>query len=124
MVENKIQFDIRKSSKSCLVAEEHFIVTHDSRVYLRILGREGSYDIVTATASEDCGRIFAFENQDLLISAAAGVIKDFFNSEFSIIYDHDNRPYVRICGCEYLSDAYRVAETLFNKLQPSVIEDS
>lgn len=120
MVENKIQFDIKKSSKSYLDAEEHFIVTYDAKVYLRILGKEGGYEIITATAGEDCGRISALENQDLLIAAAVGVIKDEFNSDCSVSYDYNGRSYVRICGCEYLSDAYRIAEALFNKLQASV----
>ena len=85
-------FDIKKSSKSHIDADEQFIVVRDAVVYLRILGREGEYTILTATAAEDSGGIVAFNDLEILINAALRVA-DKLNIRREVKYDHDQRPY-------------------------------
>lgn len=46
-------FDIKKSKKAYIESAEHFVVVRDGVVYLRIVGEEGNYKIMTATAGED-----------------------------------------------------------------------
>ncbi len=108
-------FDIRKSSKAYIDAPEHYIVAHNGTVYLRIVGQEGSYVIMTATSGEDVGTDSACDDQQALNEAAIEVAKKIHCIPESK-YDHHNRPYVKICECEFLSDAYRVAADLFDKL--------
>ena len=108
-------FDIKKSSKSHIDADEQFIVVRDAVVYLRILGREGEYTILTATAAEDSGGIVAFNDLEILINAALRVA-DKLNIRREVKYDHDQRPYASLGKWEYLSDAFRVAEGLFVEL--------
>lgn len=108
-------FDIRKSSKAYIDAPEHYIVIHNGTVYLRIVGREGSYAVMTATSGEDMGTDSAFGDQEALNEAAKEVAKQICGIPESK-YDHHNRPYVKICECEFLSDAYRAAASLFEKL--------
>lgn len=109
------KFDIRRSSKSYIDSPEHYIVTHDGTVYLRIVGQEGSYRVMTATSGEDTGDFVAFGYQDLLNKAAIGVAK-LIETNPAIRNDFHNRPYVQICECEFISDAYRAAALLFKKL--------
>lgn len=119
-------FDIRKSSKAYIEAPEHYIVVHNGTVYLRIVGQEGSYVVMTATSGEDVGTDSAFGDQHALNEAAREVAKQIHCIPESK-YDHHNRPYVKICECEFLSDAYRAAANLFDKLaahqaQPNSVE--
>lgn len=108
-------FDMRKSNKANIDSPEHYIIVKDDIVFLRILGDEPNYQVMTATAGEDNGTISCFTNQGALLEAAQRV-----SAQLNILpvvkKDHLNREYVAICECEYLSDAYRAAEILFNKL--------
>ena len=110
-------FDICKSSKAYIEAPEHYIVVHNEVVYLRIVGQEGSYVVMTATSGEDEGTICAFVDQHALNEAALEVAKQIGCTPESK-EDHHNRPYVKICECEFLSDAYRAAVFLFDMLAP------
>lgn len=113
---SKINFDVRKSDKSYINSEEQFIVVYESVVYLRIVGEEKSYNILTATASEDGGKIIAFSDQDSLINAARKILLH-YNVNPVIKYDYHQRPYVNIATCEYISDAHRVIEEFFANLR-------
>lgn len=108
-------FDIRRSNKAYIDSPEHYIVVLKGIVYLRILGQEGSYRVVTATAAEDDGNFSAFQNQSELMSAAircSGTI----GTANRLKLDFHNRAYVEICTCEFLSDAHRLASMLFQEL--------
>ena len=112
-----IGFDIKRSKKSYIQGKEQFIVVFDQRVYLRAVGEEGAYVLMTATASEDGGKIFSCSNQDLLINAAVKVINDMgYGDRYSIKHDHLNRRYFEIDSFEYLSDVHRFTEMLFKNL--------
>jgi hypothetical protein len=108
-------FDIRKSNKAYIEAPEQFIVVHGGVVYLRIVGQEGSYDVMTATSGEDTGAVFAFDDQHVLNQIAIEVAQQ-IGCAPEHKEDHQNRPYVKICNCEFLSDAYRAADILFDRL--------
>jgi len=111
----KSMFDIRKSAKSHLESPEHFIVVKDDYVVLRIHGEEPNYVVMTATAGEDTGNIHSVRNQKALIEAAHRV-SSFIKVPPCIKFDYQNREFVEICSCEYLSDAYKIAEMLFKYL--------
>lgn len=68
-------FDIRKSSKTYIEAPEHYIVIHNGTVYLRIVGEEGVYAVMTPTSGEDGGTDSAFGDQYALNEAAIEVAK-------------------------------------------------
>ena len=111
-------FDIRKSDKSHLEAVEKYVVVYQDQVVLRILGEELSYDIMTATVGEDFGAIKAYEKPQVLIDKAMTLTHDFeIELKPQILHDHDGREYVKICIAHYLSDVYRVAHTLIEKLE-------
>ena len=112
-------FDIRKSRKGHIDSPEHFIVVRDGIVYLRIVGEEGRYRVMTATAGEDDASALAFNNQVALNEAALRVSASLHISPV-VKTDYHGREYVDVCGCEYLSDAYRAAEMLFQTLQDSL----
>lgn len=68
-------FDIRRSSKAYIEAEEHYIVIHNGTVYLRVVGQEGAYAVMTATSGEDMAPGAAYSDQQALNDAARGVAK-------------------------------------------------
>ena len=109
-------FDIKRSQKAHIESAEHFIVVKEEIVYLRLVGEEGSYDIMTATAGEDYGGVAPFGNQ-MVLNEAALRTSAFLGIAPQVKNDYHGREYVKICNCEYLSDAYRAAEILFLNLQ-------
>ncbi|EGR0469163.1 hypothetical protein FG064_19695 [Vibrio cholerae] len=111
-------FDIRKSDKLFLEAAEKYVVVYQEQVLLRILGEELSYEIMTATVGEDFGAVKAFDNPQHLIDTAMTLTND-FEVEIApkICRDYDGREYVKICVAHYLSDVYRVAHALIEKLE-------
>jgi hypothetical protein len=108
-------FDIRKSTKAYFDTKEHFIVVRKGTVYLRVVGEEGNYDVMTATASEDDGSFSAFSDQQAM-NATALLVSGQLDTPPSLKTDFHNRPYVKICNCEFLSDAYRAAIVFFVNL--------
>lgn len=109
-------FDIKRSQKAYIESSEHFIVVRGGIIYLRIVGDEGSYDVMTATAGEDYGGVASFANQ-MALNEAALRVSAFLNTSPQVKSDYHGREYVKICNCEYLSDAYRAAEMLFANLE-------
>ena len=111
-------FDIRKSDKRCLEAAEKYAVVYQNQVLLRILGEELSYEIKTATVGEDFGMVKAYENPQQLIDTAMTLNHDFeVELDPKIYHDYGDREYVKICVARYLSDVYRVAHALIEKLE-------
>lgn len=108
-------FDIRRSNKSYIDSPEHFVVVRRETVYLRIVGQEGSYSVMTATASEDDGSFRSFRDQNALNEAALRVSGQ-LELQPAEKEDFHDRPYVEICNCEFLSDAYRAAALFFANL--------
>jgi hypothetical protein len=108
-------FDIKKSKKSYIQSNEHFIVVRNELVFLRIVGEEGRYHIITATADEDNLAIRAYPHQQALNDSALKT-SERLGALPKIKYDYHNRPYIEIAQCEYISDAHRAAELFFEIL--------
>lgn len=53
----------------------------------------------------------------MALNEAALKISASLNAKSRVKSDYHNREYVEIGSCEYISDAYRVAEMLFVKLE-------
>ncbi len=107
-----MEFDIKRSNKAYINSNEHYIVIRKGVVYLRIVGSEGNYVVMTATAGEDYNGVVACPNMVSLNEAALRTSKT-FGLRPTVKRDYHGREYVELCQCEYISDAYRASEKLF-----------
>jgi hypothetical protein len=92
----KHDFEIYTSDKVGLDSKEGYIVTRGSTGFLRVLGAEPQWSLMTATADEDHGRIRRCPDQLRLVEAAlrlGGEIK----TEPSVERDWQGREYIKIC---------------------------
>lgn len=92
----KSDFEIYESSKVGLDSKEGYIVTRGSTGFLRVLGAEPQWSLMTATADEDHGRIRRCPDQIRLVAAAlqlGGEIK----IDPIVETDWQGREYVKIC---------------------------
>ncbi len=111
-----MMFDIKRSEKNHIEGKEQFIAVLNNVVYFRIVGEEGDYVVMTATAGEDYPGTNPFNDQDALISAALNVAGE-FDARSSVKYDFHTRAYVTIGPCLYISDAHRFVQKVFERLQ-------
>src|SRR5689334_21997521 len=105
---------IRPSQKAGLVSKEKYIVTFGSFVCLRILGIGAKYEVVTATADEDCKQFLAPDNQALLIELGQKTAEALGVSS-TMCCDNYGRDFVAICQIDNEEDASRVVE-VFSRL--------
>lgn len=63
-------FEILTSNKAGLNSRESYIVVRNRVSFLRILGANPQWELMTATASEDNGRIKVCNNRPRLVQAA------------------------------------------------------
>jgi hypothetical protein len=59
-----------KSYKNGISSIESYIIVRDNVSYLRVLGQEPNWTIITATASEDYGGVSVCADQQKIIEAA------------------------------------------------------
>jgi len=115
-----IEFNIIKTIKLGIEAEEHYIVELNGVVYLRAIGDGRNFVVMTATASEDNRVIKAYGDQKELIAQAVNVVRGYedFPDDYSPVVKQDccGREYVELFSCEYLSDLYRYSEKFFKSL--------
>ncbi len=79
-----------------LDSDESYVVVRDWTSFLRVLGGEPRWELMTATASEDHGRIKVCSDQRRLIESAlrlGGELK----TEPKVEKDWRNREYVKVC---------------------------
>jgi hypothetical protein len=95
VAENEIQF--LRSSKAGLESRESYIVTRGKTSFLRILGEEPSWELMTATASEDRGGISVCPDQLRLVETALRLGTELKTSP-AVHTDWMAREYVKICG--------------------------
>lgn len=91
-----VPFQIIKSSKVGLDSDESYVIVRDWTSFLRVLGGEPTWELMTATASEDQGRIMVCGDQRRLIESAlrlGGELK----TEPKVEKDWRNREYVKVC---------------------------
>jgi hypothetical protein len=107
-----VEFDIKRSTKAYINSSEHYIITECGVVYLRVVGAEGNYVVMTATAGEEFAGDVACPDMISLNLAALRTSKT-FGLKPIVKQDYHGREYVEICRCEFISDAFRAAERLF-----------
>ena len=88
---------IRSSGKTGLASKESYIVGRGNQVYLRILGKEPAWQIMTATASEDDGKLKVIPQRIRLVETAFK-IGHRRNTQPIPKKDLKGREYVLICS--------------------------
>lgn len=89
-------FELWRSPKVGLNSPESYIVVREGISYLRLLGSDPEWDLVTATASEDDGRVAVCRNKRRLIDSALKLGLE-RNCMPTVEKDWMKREYVRIC---------------------------
>lgn len=93
-MKNSIQ--IVKSEKAGLNSKESYVVARSTTSFLRILGCEPEWELMTATASEDRGGIRVCSNQLRLVEAALRLGTE-IDTRPKVEKDWMEREYVKIC---------------------------
>lgn len=88
-------YRVLKSNKVGLNSEEGYVVVRNGISFLRILGGEPNWIIMTATASEDHGRIQVCPEQLRLVEAALRLCAEYGGNP-SVEKDWLGREYVKI----------------------------
>ena len=89
-------FQIIRSTKVGLDSEEGYVVTRDRTSFLRVLGGEPEWEVMTATASEDHGHIQVCQDQFRLMQSALRLGAE-LKIEPRVVRDRLDREYVSIC---------------------------
>lgn len=90
------KFSIIESNKVGLDSKESYVVVQGRTAFLRILGAEPEWSLMTATAGEDHGRVQVCSDQRRLVEAALRMGAE-LNTEPSVERDWKGREYVKIC---------------------------
>lgn len=91
-----IAIEVFQSKKTGINSPESYVVTRNKVSFLRILGAEPQWEIMTATANEDHGRIKVCSNQARLIESALQLGAE-IETHPSVEKDFLGRQYVKIC---------------------------
>ena len=91
---------IKNSNKRGFGGQESFIVTRGKTSYLRIVGNDPHYSLMTATASEDDKSYYVCRNKINLISSALQ-LGTWLNIPPSHETDSWGRKFIRICTIEF-----------------------
>lgn len=86
---------IIRSSKVGLDSKESFVIVRNRVSYLRILGEEPHWDLMTATASEDDARIHVCADQRRLVESALRLCGEYGGTPI-VEKDWRGREYVKI----------------------------
>jgi hypothetical protein len=89
-------FQIVQSNKVGLDSKESYIVMRDEISFLRILGDEPEWQLMTATASEDHGRVVVCANQLRLVESALRLGAE-LETKPRVERDWRGREYVKVC---------------------------
>jgi hypothetical protein len=89
-------FQVLQSNKSGLDSKESYVVIRNSTSFLRVLGGEPKWTLMTATASEDHGRIAVCMERKRLVQSAFRLGLE-IETEPTSKRDSSGREYVEIC---------------------------
>lgn len=89
-------FSVLESKKVGLESKESYVVLRNRTTFLRILGAEPEWSLMTATADEDHGRVLVCSDQRRLIEAALRLGVE-LNTGPTVERDWKGREYVKIC---------------------------
>jgi len=104
-------FQIYQSNKVGLNSKDSYVVTRGKTSFLRILGSEPHWQLMTATADEDNGRI-KVSNELLRLTETALRLGIELETTPRVEKDWKNREYVKICGITLNPDQEKID---FNK---------
>lgn len=90
-------FQVLTSNKVGLQAEEGYVVVRNHVAFLRILGGEPVWNLMTATADEDHGRILVCPDRRRLVQSAFRLCYELGGSAPRVETDMAGREYVKIC---------------------------
>lgn len=105
-------FRILQSGKVGLNSKDSYVVVRGTTSFLRVLGADPQWELMTATADEDHGRIKVCADQLRLIESALRLGRG-FDANLIIEKDWMGREYVKICVLTQManqSDAEITAE--------------
>ena len=110
--------EIHESQKVGINAKESYIVTRGRTSFLRIIGKHPSYQLMTATASEDRRQFLVCRDKSRLISAAWKFGLE-LNTQPTTKQDTSGREYVYICDINIKpgSDSREDSEVLHSALE-------
>lgn len=92
---------IKESNKRGFAGQESWIVTRGRTSYLRIIGNDPGYSLMTATASEDDKSYFVCSNRVNLISSALQ-LGSLLRIPPSREEDRSGRKFIRICAVNFI----------------------
>lgn len=90
-------FSVLKSDKVGLESKESYVVVRGRTAFLRILGAEPEWSLMTATADEDHGRIQVCADQRRLVEAALRLGAELGTAP-TVERDWKDREYVKVCA--------------------------
>lgn len=88
-------YSVLESNKVGLESEESYVVVRDQTAFLRILGAEPEWSLMTATADEDHGRVLVCRDRRRLVEAALRLGAE-LNTAPSVERDWKDREYVKV----------------------------
>lgn len=106
-----MKFNIIESRKSGLNSKESYVIVRGKTSFLRILGKDPHYELMTATASEDNRRIKVCSNQIQLIESALRLALE-LKIKPLVEYDWKKREYVKICSFTIENDEEILTEEI------------
>lgn len=109
-------FEIVKSTKAGLASDESLLVVRNGTSYLRILGQEPLWELMTATASEDdgCAKVCG-DTRRLIETAIRLCLALGFNAHET--RDRLGRDYVKICRIVRERDDEDLRDVLFRTVE-------
>lgn len=113
-------FQIIKSNKSGLNSRESYIVARGGISYLRVLGDEPQWEVMTATASEDDGAAQVCSDRRRLVEAAIRLCQSRGLRGFQTKQDRFGREYIKLAiiirdgHSEPLDDLTQLAREFFD----------
>ena len=90
------EFVLLESSKVGLDSKESYVVVRNRTAFLRVLGAEPKWSLMTATADEDHGRVLVCADQRRLVEAALRLGAE-LNTGPTVERDWKGREYVKVC---------------------------
>ncbi|MGK2899593.1 MAG: hypothetical protein ACSLE9_13060 [Burkholderiaceae bacterium] len=90
------EFFLLESSKVGLESKESYVVVRNRTAFLRVLGAEPEWSLMTATADEDHGRVLVCADQRRLVEAALRLGAE-LNTGPTVERDWKGREYVKVC---------------------------
>ncbi|AFN56481.1 hypothetical protein FBY51_0247 [Zymomonas mobilis] len=90
-----MEYKIVESTKSGINTEESFLIVKGNESFLRIIGQNPHYMLMTATANEDNGEYSVCMDTNILLESFQTLAEE-ININIAYHYDIKKRPYISI----------------------------